>query len=150
MRTFRFRAEAALQLRRREHDDALARLARMQSALALAQRGVDDAQRQMREADATMRQAADGSTTAHTLNWYRSWRVRLAAERHRRELHRRVREADVQHATKLLSVAHRRVKSLERLQELALAAWRREADREERKTMDALATARFTRRKELV
>ena len=150
MRPFRFRAQAALQLRRREHDQALARLARTQSALSLAQHDVETAEREIRRADDALRGRLEVQTTGQQLEWYRSWRLRLTAERHRREQQRRAREAEVHTATKFASMTHRRVQSLERLQELALSAWQREATREERNTMDEMATARFNRRKEAV
>jgi flagellar biosynthesis chaperone FliJ len=148
MRQFRFRADAALQLRRREHDQALAHLARSHSALISAQHDVDAAAREIEEADAAFRATSSGTTIQQHLDWYRSWRLRWAAERHRREQQRRAREADVHGATKIVGVTHQRVRSLERLHELALSAWRREADREERQTMDDLATMRYTRRKD--
>ncbi len=148
MRPFRFRAQAALQLRRREHDHALAHLARMQSALNVAQHGVEQATREIRQADEALRVRLRGSTTEQQLEWYRSWRLRWAAERHRREQQRRGREADVASAMKIVSATHQRVRSLQRLQDLAVSAWRRDADREESRTMDALATSRFNRRKD--
>jgi flagellar biosynthesis chaperone FliJ len=40
------------------------------------------------------------------------------------------------------------VQSLERLHDLAFAEWQRETDRVERRTMDELASLRFTRRQE--
>ena len=148
MRPFRFRAQAALQLRQREHEQALAHLARTQAALTLAQHGVDEAEREIQHADSGLRATLVGTTTAQQLDWYRSWRLRWAAERHRREQQRQAREADVKKAVTTVSATHQRVRSLERLHDLALSAWRRDADREERNTMDALATTRFTRRKE--
>ena len=50
----------------------------------------------------------------------------------------------------MAQVTHKRVRSLEQLRDDALSAWRQAASREEMKTMDALATSRFTRRKEAV
>jgi hypothetical protein len=148
MRPFRFRAQAALQLRRREHDQALAHLARTQNALALAQHGVDEAQREIVHADEALGTKLRSATTEQQIEWYRSWRLRWAAERHRREQQRRAREADVASAMKRVGVTHQRVRSLERLHELARSAWQREALAEERKTMDALAVTRHTRRKD--
>jgi flagellar biosynthesis chaperone FliJ len=49
---------------------------------------------------------------------------------------------------KAVATTHQRVRSLERLHDHALAAWRRDAEREDRKTMDGLAATRFTRRKD--
>ena len=150
MRPFRFRAQAALQLRQREHDHALVHLAQAQGALLRAQRGADEAEFAVREADDRLRDAMR-SPTAHTrVEWYRSWRLRCCAERDCRSEHRRACEADVQDAATAVRRAQQRVRSLERLRDLALAAWRRAAGQEEQKTMDALATSRFTKRKDAV
>ena len=150
MRPFRFRAQAALQLRRREHDQALAHQALAQTALASAQDLVDAADRAVREADAGLAAMIQTPTSQVQLDWYRSWRVRCRAERERGEEQRQAREVDVREAAKLVSTTHQRVRSLERLHDHALAAWRRAADKEEMKLMDALGTARFTRRKDAV
>jgi flagellar biosynthesis chaperone FliJ len=148
MRPFRFRAQAALQLRRREHDQALAHLGRAQAALVLAQHDLDEAEREIASADKAVRDLLRSPTTEQELAWYRSWRLRWAAERFKRAQARRTREADVQSAMKAVATTHQRVRSLERLHDHALAAWRRDAEREDRKTMDGLAATRFTRRKD--
>ena len=150
MRPFRFRAQAALQLRRREHDQALAHQALAQTALASAQDLVDAADRAVREADAGLAALIQTPTSQAQLDWYRSWRVRCRAERERGEEQRQAREVDVREAATLVRTTHQRVRSLERLHDHALAAWRRAADQEEMKLMDALGTARFTRRKDAV
>jgi flagellar export protein FliJ len=150
MRPFRFRAEAALQLRRREHDQALVHLARTQTALATAEQAVTDALGAMRAAAESLADAMRAPTGNVPLEWYRSWRVRCAAE-HDAVVRRRVeREADVERAARAVTVTHKRVRSLELLHDNALAAWHREAAAEERKTMDALAGSRFIQRKEYV
>ena len=150
MRPFRFRAQAALQLRRREHDQALAHQARAQTALAAAQDLVDAADRAVREADARLTAMIQTPTSQVQLDWYRSWRVRCRAERERGEEQRQAREVDVREAATRVGTTHQRMRSLERLHDHALAEWRRAADQEEMKLMDALGTARFTRRKDAV
>ena len=148
MRPFRFRAQAALQLRRREHDQALAHLARAESALTLAQHRVDEAASAVRAADDTLTAALGAPSRQAPLEWYRSWRVRCCVERDDRERQYRARETDVHDAMRLVHTTAQRVRSLERLHDHALATWRRAADQEERKTMDAIGTTRFTRRKD--
>ena len=148
MRPFRFRARAALQLRQREHDEALAALARAQADLARARQRVDDAGAALRAADERFRAALGASNPGTPLEWHRSWRVGLAADRQRCEADCRARQADVTQATMHVAGTRQRVRSLERLHDNALAAWRQALQHEEQKTMDSLATLRFTNRKD--
>ena len=148
MRPFRFRARAALQLRQREHDEALAALARAQAELARARQRVDDAGAALRAADERFRSALGAPDPGTPLEWHRSWRVGLAADRERREAACRAREADVTQAATRAAGTRQRVRSLERLHDNALAAWRQALQHEEQKTMDSLATLRFTNRKD--
>ena len=149
MKAFRFRAHAALQLRRREHDQALVVLAQAQTALVLAERGVSEADQALRTADEQLTAALRQGRTDTPLEWYRSWKLRCAAARTRRERERQARETDLQAAAAAAHETHRRVRALERLQEHLLAAWRRAAAQEEQKTIDALAASRFVRRKDV-
>jgi flagellar export protein FliJ len=146
MRPFRFRARAALQLRQREHDEALAGLARAQAELARARRRADDADGALREADDHFGAALRQPEAGMPLDWHRSWRVKLASERQRCEADCRAREADVHAAGEHVNRTRQRVRSLERLHDNALAAWKQALHHEEQKTMDALATLRFTSR----
>jgi flagellar export protein FliJ len=148
MRPFRFRARAALQLRQREHDEALATLARAQAELARARRRVDDAGAALRAADEKFRSALGAPDPGAPLEWHRSWRVGLAGDRQRCEAECRAREADVTLASTHAAGTRLRVRSLERLHDNALAAWRQALQHEEQKTMDSLATLRFTNRKD--
>jgi flagellar export protein FliJ len=144
MRPFRFRARAALQLRQREHDEALAALARAQAELARAVRRVEDAGKAVQEADERFRAALTGPDSGVPLDWHRSWRMRLVTDRQRCESECRAREADVTQATAHVASTRQRVRSLERLHDNALAAWKQALAHEEQKTMDSLATLRFT------
>ena len=64
------------------------------------------------------------------------------------EARRDARDKDVREATAEVSRSRQRVRSLERLRELAFAAWERESRRSDQRTMDALAAVRFSRRDE--
>ena len=77
MRPFRFRAEAALQMRRREHDRALVMLARAQAAFVAAQQGVEAAQKAIEHADRELQQAMQTPDPQLPLGWYRSWRLKV-------------------------------------------------------------------------
>lgn len=148
MRPFRFRAQAALQLRRREHDQALALLARSQAALIAAQHRVHQADSAIRDADVQLKTAAGAPTPRLQLDWYRSWRLRWRVERDERERQAEAQAAQVHGAKQRVALTHKRVTSLERLHEHAFAAWEQAAASEERKLIDDLATTRFTRRKD--
>jgi flagellar export protein FliJ len=150
MRPFRFRAQAALQLRRREHDQALVGLARAQTAVAVAHRSVEEADAAVRNIDERLKEATRSPVAGCPLDWYRSWRLRCRADRELRQQHRQACEVELRNATTMAQVTQKRVRSLEQLRDDALSAWRQAASREEQKTMDALATSRFTRRKEAV
>ena len=123
-------------------------LAHAQTALAIAQRGVEAADLAIRDADHHLREAMRSPTSQTRLDWYRSWRVRCGEERDVCDQRRRACEAALREATIAVSTTQQRVRSLELLHDNALAAWRRVAAHEEQTTMDALATSRFTRRKD--
>ena len=148
MRPFRFRAEAALQMRRREHDRALVMLARAQAAFVAAQQGVEAAQKVIEHADRELQQAMQTPDPQLPLGWYRSWRLKVREDHRAAEARRDARDKDVREATGEVSRSRQRVRSLERLRELAVAAWERESRRSDQRTMDALASMRFSRRDE--
>ena len=148
MRPFRFRAEAALQLRRREHDRALVMLARAQAALNAAQQGIEAADLAVADADRQLSQALQTPDPQLPLGWYRSWRVKVREDRRAAEARRDARAKDMRDVSVEVTRSRLRVRSLERLRELALAAWERDAKRADQKTMDALAAIRYSRREE--
>ena len=77
------------------------------------------------------------------VQWHQAWRTRCLGERTQLQAARTQRERELQQATLHVSQTHRRLRSLERLREHALAAWMRAAQQDEQKTMDALAASRF-------
>ena len=143
MRPFRFRAEAALQMRRREHDRALVMLARAQAALVAAEQGVEAAANAVDDADRGLQQAMQTPSPQLPLGWYRSWRLKVRDDHRAAEARRDARDKDMREATAEVSRSRQRVRSLERLRELDLAAWQRESRRSEQRTMDSLAALRF-------
>jgi hypothetical protein len=135
-------------MRRREHDRALVMLARAQAALIAAQQGVDEADEAVAAADRQLENALRNPDPQLPLGWYRSWRVKVRQDRAAAEARRDARDKDVREVTAEVSRSRQRVRSLERLRELALAAWERESRHGEQRTMDALAALRFARRDE--
>jgi len=143
MATFRFRAEAALDLRKREERDALiarsqaeARFREVHEALLAEQRRREQAQRDLVHVE---RQGSD----VETVLWHRNWIVRLAVniDRLRRELEERARE--VKKADGVWREARKRRMALERMRDLALQRFRKDELRQEMKSMDELARIRF-------
>jgi flagellar export protein FliJ len=143
MARFRFRAEAALDLRKREEKDALvarahaeARFREVHEALLEEERRRETAQRNLVLLE---RQGSD----VDTLLWHRNWIVRLAAnvDRLRRDLEDRARE--VKAADGVWRDARKRRMALERMRDLALQRFQKDELRQETKSMDELARIRF-------
>ena len=143
MATFRFRAEAALDLRKREEKDALiarshaeARFREVHEALLAEQARRETAQTNLVH---VQRQGSD----VDTVLWHRNWIVRLAAnvDRLRGDLEGRARE--VKAADGVWRDARKRRMALERMRELALQRFQKDELRQEMKSMDELARIRF-------
>jgi hypothetical protein len=148
MRPFRFCGEAALQLRRRQHERALVHQASAERAVMEADRAVAAATETVRSADARLMHAAGASVDLSQRQWQVSWRVRCIRDRERLSAQRQERLIELQDARDRAGQAHRQVRSLERLRERAFLDWTQLAELEERKTMDALAVSQYVRRKD--
>ena len=143
MPTFRFRAQAALDLRRREFDAA-------RRELAVAEQVRDDARRRVEHADAAVRAARDaGSARAHQAgtitdwHWYRFWILRLEHERTAEGVVLASKEARVEAARVACARAKQRCESLERFRAKARETFDAAEAAAERKLVDELATRRF-------
>jgi flagellar protein FliJ len=145
VRPFVFRAERALEWRRRQEEEA-------QRHLAEAERLAREAGRELGEArDALARTLREGADEEHRTGdltrrlWYRNWIAgqRLLILRRERTLDERRQE--VRLAAERALVAHRKRKALETFRTRALEAWTRAALREEQKGIDELATSRYAR-----
>ena len=148
MRPFRFRAQAALDFRRRQYDKALLQQASARRALDAADQAFEEAGRVIRAAELQLGDAMRAPLAHSQIEWHRAWRGRCAGDQARWERQRDEHRLDVQRKTELVMTAYRRVRSLERLRDLAIVAWNRASQQEERKTMDALAASRIVQRKE--
>ena len=143
MATFRFRAQAALELRRRQLDAA-------RRELAEAERVRDQARVRVAEAIAAVAAAREaGSARAHQpgtitdWHWYRIWILRLEHERVAESALLASREAAVEAARLACLAARQRHESLERFREKALDAFEAAEAAADRKLVDELATRRF-------
>ena len=143
MRSFVFRAEVALRVRRKEEEAAQADLsrahARVHEALGAhdrAQVALDDAVRRCVESDARAR-------GVETAMWYRNWIDGL--RRVLREAGALLAAADVdrQQALQRAHAARQRVRVLERLEARARAAYELGLRREEQRAIDELAGLQY-------
>jgi flagellar export protein FliJ len=143
MRAFRFRAAAALDLRRKEEESARLRFAKAQTDLQHAQQRVADADHAAVEAAAHLAAAQTAGTEAWRLAWHQSWirKQRLEADACRRTV--AVSATIVDRAAASVSIAHQKRRVLERLRERALERHRQAADRHAGNEMNQLANLRY-------
>lgn len=139
----RFRAAAALELRRREEESAAIALARAEAERQAALTAWSAADQQRRQALAAQAAQVDRGIDAAVLFWHRNWihRLRGTVDELAVELQRRTVALESQR--RAWQLARRRRLALERLKE---RAWRRfQADdrRRERLVIDELARLRF-------
>lgn len=146
MLPFTFRAEAALDLRRKQEDEA-------RRALAAAQTAHEAAQARAVAADLNARRAADecltsqhAGTAAWRLGWHQSWITKLRLEADACQRATAISAGHVERATASVIVAHQKRRTLERLRERARKRYDLEATREHSRAMDALAGMRFVAR----
>lgn len=143
MTAFRFRAQAALDLRRRQHDDARRRLADAERAAAAAQQALDEIEAALAAARAQAGELLADPARRHELDWHRRWELRLQQERARRASNLAAcrDEADARRAECLRT--QQRVDSLERWRDRAAHVYAGRERAAEQKLMDTLATTRF-------
>ncbi len=149
MPAFRFRAQAALDLRRREYEVAQRELAATQRDLQLAQVRLHQASAAVVTAERTATDAQSSSAPAYELDWYRFWIVRLVHERQAHTLTVAARERRVADAIAACQRAHQRCEALERFREKARRAHDAAESAIERKLIDELATRRYAAAKSI-
>ena len=147
MRPFKFRAQAALEIRRKHEEDAQRALHSAHAAERLAAENEAAACAAVARADEAARTGFQAVTAAGELIWQGNWMTGLQRDlaraqqtlAERRSIRRRAAE-NAQHARMQVLV-------LERLKERQLRAWQLEARRAEQKALDELAGLRFAARK---
>ena len=148
MSVFRFRAQAALDLRRRELATAQLDLARAEGDRERARQGVADADAAVTHAQKAAAEQSATRQAAAELQWYRFWILRLDHERKAAAGVLTVREGEVAAALAACLRAKQRCESLERMRDKALDAHRRAEHDAEMKLIDELATRRFSARRQ--
>jgi flagellar export protein FliJ len=143
MARFRFRAQAALDLRIREHDVARRALAAADAAHRGALAALDEATLAVAKAGVQAAETLATGCQQPQLDWYRSWIVGLRNQRATRAAEVTRRERDLTKARAACVAAKQRLDALERLREEARHAWERAMLAKEQRELDALATMRF-------
>ena len=146
MPAFRFRAQPALDLRRREYDAAQRVLARADAERHQVQSRCDAADRARAQARHDADQAVRTGSDGLDREWYRFWIVRLDRERDTLQTSLNACDAAVEAARAACMEARRRCEALERFREKAYDAYLALAAAEERKNIDELATQRYALR----
>ena len=140
--TFTFRAQAALDLRRREYTARRRTLATAQWDVQLAQQNLTSAQEQVatarHDAGAAMQRVLD----AEALRWHQLWIGRLERARVAHESLVAEKQAVLAQVAAACEAARQRVEAMERLKEKAWVTWREAARLREQREFDALATMR--------
>ena len=143
MRPFRFRAAAALDLRRRQEEDALTALGRVEAQFSEAKEACAAMEGQRKNALAEQLAQSRRGVDMATLFWHRNWITRLQAAVDDLRADVAKKSLAVDQARRAWQFARRRRMALDRMHERALARHRAEEQREELKVIDELARIRF-------
>ena len=140
---FRFRAQAALDLRSRELQDAQRELARFQADRDAARLRLTQAEQALSDARTQGSAAVSTVTDCTALQWYQFWILRLGHERKAHVAALAAREEAVTRAAAACMRAQQRRESLDRFREKARLGYEAEQAAAERKLIDELATRRY-------
>ena len=144
MRAFKFRAQAALDLRTRQLQEMQRQLARAEGVRDAARLRLAQADGDLERARAQAAEAQRSSAPVTELEWYRFWILRLVHERGAHAAMLAAREQDVARATAACVAANQRRESLDRFKDKARAAHDAAQQAAEMKLIDELATRRFS------
>jgi flagellar export protein FliJ len=143
MRKFRFRAAAALELRRKAED-------RARELLAAATAASDAAQARATAATSAAAAAGDafvdrqrGGVDRTQMDWHRTWIARLQIEADVSRRRAAVSAATAERAAASVATAYLRRRALERLRDRAWNRHQREVLQDEMREMNELAAVRF-------
>jgi flagellar export protein FliJ len=150
MPVFTFRAQPALDLRRREHEAAQRVLARADAERQQARARLDAAERAAAQGRHDADTAARSALGQGEREWYRFWIIRLDRERGAAAVHLQRHDEALAHARSACLQARQRCEALERLREKAYAAYLEGVTAAEKKIIDELATQRYALRADKV
>jgi flagellar export protein FliJ len=139
---FVFRAQAAIDLRRREYDEARRVFARASLDLRAARDVWNGSRSRLTGAQEQFAREMTQTIDPARSQWYRFWIVRLEHESAVCADAVTAREREVTLASAACVKTRQRLEALERFRDKAQDAWQRAAAAEEQKQIDALATLR--------
>jgi len=142
VKPFRFRAQAAVDLRQREYDVARRVLARAALDLRAAEEVRTEADVRIIAAREQGAREMRGTIDTARWQWHQSWILRLEHERAVCAADVAARERDVARASAAAQMARQRLEALERFRDKARRAWDYAVEAEEQKQIDVLATLR--------
>ena len=147
MRPFKFRAQAALELRRRQDEAAQRALAIASAACHMAEERVVLAGTALAEAQRGARDGFRSVTDAHELIWQGNWILGLERDVARTRQVLEDRRIEERRAAEIAQHARMQVRVLERLKDRAFQAWKLEVQRSEQKALDELGSLQFAARR---
>ena len=140
--TFTFRAQPALDVRKRELDAKRRELATAEWELRAARQLFTEAEETLRDAHEKARDTLRHAGVEQYV-WHRVWIDRVERAKAAHAVTVAQRQDDVAKAAAACRKAKQRVDAMEKLKEKARAAWEHEARLREQRELDALATMRF-------
>lgn len=146
MAVFRFRAAAALEVRRRQEDDAQAECLRKEALKLAAVRRCDEIAEQRRQAAEALMNSERQGEDFSTQTWHRNWITGLAATAQSAAGDVAKATHAVEQARRVWQEARKKRLVLERLRDRAWRRFRHEEAQREQRVIDELARVRFTTR----
>ena len=140
--TFTFRAQPALDVRKRELDAKRRELGTAEWELRAARQLFTEAEQTLRDAHDRARDTLTHAGIEQYV-WHRVWIDRVERAKAAHAVTVAQRQDDVSKAAASCRTAKQRVDAMEKLKDKALTAWEYEARLREQRELDALATMRF-------
>lgn len=146
MLPFRFRAAGALDLWRKQEDEARSVMARAEAAEREATARVGEADQAVQVEGARLDALQREGATAWLISWHRSWMTKQRLDVQARRRDREAAALVTTHAALALRHAFRRRRTLERLRDRTLRKYELEAKRQDTVAMNELAGLRYVAR----
>ena len=143
MRPFRFRAQAALDLRLTQEEQALRALAKARETAARADARTENAIGAVSQADREFQDAQRDGVSGSLIGWHRSWIAKQRLEVDARKREAAISAAVVERAAASVRDRHRDRRTLERLRDRSRRAYDLEVGRQDTREMNMLAGLRY-------
>ena len=143
MRPFRFRAASALELRKKQEDQARLALGHAQKVAALTAARLETALGQVAESGVRLAGVQAQGAPAWLIGWHRSWIVKQSRDVDVCRREAGIAAAAAAQAGDVVREAHKKRRVLERLRERLSARHAREIERQDLQHMNELAGLRY-------